>query len=566
METPISREERRRLLLEGLIDAPTDTQADEGSYDPRDLARRIRLGRDRGSDVARMVSWHESYHAFLNASTCHGCVMMFSGILTHSGFSRFEPLVRRMLSASLLTHETFATVSAISVTVKGAIDGTLLANYPGYDLFLNLFAQFFPGHSRPVLSQKGLAACARVAMQTPIYARVLAQPCEAWPDIDLDAIGKPDERFAMLMTRPCVDRAVAAMDDALRAIGGRFAAIADPGIDAETERQIWSTADSATSDRVSRAAFDSFAESLAASVGLRCQYDEQKEGVAQLIAKVEAYAGDKLTRRLRTTESSADDETSLFSDFRNEQLILREDPLPIVLVPYRPELLELFILDIEGQRHVQLVAMPRAKARALYAPIRGGEFVADAPDAPDDIVVGLRQRVSPEGAPPRIEFLVLGPDDCQPVLAPLPALGVELVVICSHHLFHLKNWFLPWLLAPDGPANRMAVLMDDDPIELMSSHGERGAHLQLTFFRVRTEAARDDHTEIVCFAAADEPDAIYFTPCSSPFRIALMEYARRRYSTVSFDRTFVEPWMPMFGWVMSHVLREEGHFGNRFWR
>ena len=114
MDTPLSREERRRLLLESLVDAAADAPAGEGSYDPRDLARRIRLGNDRGSPVARMVSWHESFHAFLNASTCHGNAMIFSGILTSSGFSRFEPLVRRMIDASFLTHETYATVAAVS--------------------------------------------------------------------------------------------------------------------------------------------------------------------------------------------------------------------------------------------------------------------------------------------------------------------------------------------------------------------------------------------------------------------------------------------------------------------
>ena len=563
MDTPLSREQRRRLLLESLVEGSTEGPAGEGSYDPQDLRRRIRPGNDAGSPVSRMVSWHESFHAFLNASTCHGNAMIFSGILTHSGFPQFEPLVRRLLDASLLTHETYATVSAVSTAAQGAIDTTLLARYPGYDSLLDFFAKFFPCQSRPVLSVMGLASCARVAMQTPIYRRLLTQPCDAWPDIDLDAVGKPDERFALLMTAPSVDRAVTAMDDALRGIGGAFATLAEPAaIDAETERRIWRTADTATLTAVTRAAFDSFAETLARSVGLRCQFDDQKERLTELIAKVQAYAGDKLTKTLRTPQSSADDETSVFSDFRHEELILREEPLPIVAVPYRPELLELFVLSIEGRRYVQLVAMPRAKALALYAPIHGEELLANTPH---DIVVGLRRRFSPPGAAPRIELLVLGADNCQAVLGPLPSQGVELVVICSHHLFLFENWFQAWLLSPDNPANRVAVLIDDDPIELISGHGERGAQLQFTFFRVRTDAARDDHTEVVCFSAADEPDALYFTPCSSPFRVALTEYATRRYATVSLDAKFVEPWMPMFGWVMSHVLREEGRFGNRFW-
>src|SRR5688500_8926199 len=104
--------------------------------------------------------------------------------------------------------------------------------------------------------------------------------------------------------------------------------------------------------------------------------------------------------------------------------------------------------------------MPLEKARALYGPLYGDALVSEDSDA---IVVGLRRRVVARDSI-RVEFLLLTLDDCHGVLAPLLEQGVELAVICSLHLFHRQNRFVPWLATSQCPATRVAVLIDDDPI------------------------------------------------------------------------------------------------------
>jgi hypothetical protein len=70
---------------------------------------------------------------------------------------------------------------------------------------------------------------------------------------------------------------------------------------------------------------------------------------------------------------------------------------------------------------------------------------------------------------------------------------------------------------------------------------------------------------VLCLAADDEPDVIYFTPCTTPMRQAVSEYARQLFDTVHTDGAFLARWLPMIGRVSAHVLREEGRFGDRFW-
>ena len=198
----------------------------------------------------------------------------------------------------------------------------------------------------------------------------------------------------------------------------------------------------------------------------------------------------------------------------------------------------------------------------LYTPLEGGELLTQAADA---VVVGLRRRLAPQGLEPRVELLVLGPADARAVLKELANVGVEVYVVYALSLLHETNWVLAWLLSAEGPAHRMYVLIDDDPIELITRHGVRGADLHLTYLKARSDPACDEHTEILCFAAGDEPDVIYFTPCSTPFRQSVTEYAGRRFAKACFDGDFVKRWLPMFQRLIVHTLREEARFGDRFW-
>ncbi|SDM72105.1 hypothetical protein SAMN05421823_1219 [Catalinimonas alkaloidigena] len=563
MFIPLSRQNRRTLLLTSLLQQSGVPKQSEGSYDPLKHARQVLIGSNSGSAVAHMVSWHESFHAFLNASTCHGNAMVFAGALAAAAYEGFESLVGRMIDISLVTHETYATVSAIATANRGTIDARLLASYPDYQPLLKSFTDLFPSDFQPVLSVMALAACARAAMQTPIYDTLLAQPCDTWPSIDLGAVDKPDERFALLMTSATIERAIAAMKDVLRDAGGQYVLIADQYLDAITARQVWLSSDTDFLDQISTAGFDVFAEVLHQSTGHDCQFNGQKNRLADLIVKVESFAGDRLQRQFWMPDSRQEDEVSLFTDFRNEHLMLSDNPLPATFVNLanNPDsITDLFVFEINGQRYCQFVAMPSDKARVLYEPIDGKELLTQS-----TLIVGLRRRWAPPGADPRIEFLVLGQETAPAVFKRLLNAAVEPCIVCSLTLLNYTNWLSKWLRSPDCPANRMCVLIDDDCAALITQHAERGAELHFAYLMARSKPAQDEYTEILCIAASDEPDLIYFTPCSTPFRQSMTEYARRRFTQVHFDNEFIQLWLPVLKRLITHTLREETQFGVRFW-
>jgi hypothetical protein len=520
---PPPHEKHRALLLTSLLQQPDEKQTDKGFYDPINNERKIFLGKDRGSALAHMVSWHESHHAFLNSSTCHGNAMIFAGALANAGNDCFVQLVERMIDVSLNTHETYATVSGISAATRGDFDDQILENYPDYQPLLQSFKDIFPSTSRPVLSVMALTSCARAAMQTPIYKTLIEQPCDLWTNIDLDTIGKPDERFRLLMTHSSVERAITAMKNTLHDAGGQYATIANTNISANTERQIWLSADSVLLDRVCKAAFDAFAELLHHKLDATCQFDNQKKGLAKLIRKVEDYAGENLKIQFWTPSSQEDDEVSVFVDFRNEQLVLSDRPLPAMIISFathQATTVDFFVHDADGQRYVQFIAMPVEKARTLYMPLEGAELLTNPTE---NIVTGFRRRWAPQGLEPRVELLLLEPDEAPAVLKSLASDEVDIYVVYALSLLQTTNWVLKWLLA-EGSVDRMLVLIDDDPIELITRHGDRGADLHLTYLKAKSNPELDEHTEILCFTAGDELDVIYFTPCSPAFRLGVMEW------------------------------------------
>ncbi|WP_224371656.1 hypothetical protein [Hyalangium versicolor] len=564
MSTPLPQLGRCSLLLASVFRKEGDGPVPQGLYDPTKNERLVSLGDDRASDVARMVSWHESAHAFLNASTCHGNAMIFAGALADAGQAGFQELVNRMLDVSRTTHETYATIASVSNASRGTLKANLLDSYPDYQPLLASFDESFPSSaSRPIFCTIALTSCARAAMQTPIYETLRALPCAEWPDIDLGIIGLPDQRFAVLMTPSVISRAIAVMDAMLLDAGGRLAQIASPRIDAASERQIWRGTETTMMDAVSKAAFDIFAEVLGAQGCAPCFFDSQKDGAVELVAKIEAWSGDSLKTRFSMPASRQDDEEVIFVDFRREQLVVHDRPLPatfISLATHRPSVAEFFVLEAGEHRWVQLIVMPLAKARFLYAPLKGKELLDTAADG---VIVALRRRWVPEGQEPQVELLLLTPQDAPSVLKSFRHINVQ--AVCALSVLLGTNWVRTWLLSAEVPVQRMAVLIDADPFALIAHHGARGAELHLTYLKARLDSSKDAYTEILCFAARDEPDVLYFTPCSTPFRQAVIEYTQKRFSNTHFDSNFLSPWLTALQRIIGHTLREEGRFGNGFW-
>ena len=189
--------------------------AAEGAYSPARNDRTLRLGDHHGSTVARMVSFHETFHAFLNASTTFGGGMIFAGALQEAGELGFDLLVGRMIEAAIDTHETYATLSSIYAASEGWYDASLLDDYPLYQRYFTRFADLFDLGDRPFLTSVCVDASARVAMQTRLLADWAKLPVTAWCDLAWAPGHTPDHRLAMILTPGVAKSAQDAVEAAL---------------------------------------------------------------------------------------------------------------------------------------------------------------------------------------------------------------------------------------------------------------------------------------------------------------------------------------------------------------
>jgi hypothetical protein len=58
---------------------------------------------------------------------------------------------------------------------------------------------------------------------------------------------------------------------------------------------------------------------------------------------------------------------------------------------------------------------------------------------------------------------------------------------------------------------------------------------------------------------------LYLTPCTIPFRQAIVEFLERRGLIAAMDRSLPEEWADELPRVLGHMVREESRFGAEFW-
>lgn len=546
--------DRQRHLSLRRTPRTSNRTASEGLYNPLNTSRQIFAGAGDSSAIVQMTSWHEMFHAFLNASTCHGNAIIFAGALANAGHAAFLPMVESMIDAALLTHESYATVAAVSAVGRGRIEPGLLADYRDYLPLLEGFMRLFPAKARPLTSLVAFSASARAAMQTDIYDTLRATPVAKWPDIEL-AAALPDDRFAQLMTTAAVSRVIAAIDAHLSAKNTRLA-----GGGELLELRYWRAAPAEDLDQMNEAAFAACSAILAEGGQGPCAFDGHQQDLGALIAMVEAYGGENLRTRFHAPASPEAHADALFLDFRSEELVLSRTPLPAGFINSQThDALDRFVLGAPERRYIQLIVMPEVKARAIYSPIDGQPGAATE----DGLLVGLRRRSRPnDGSDAIVEILQLQPNDLAWLHQPEK---FDTYVILAMSALSAHTWFGDWLQSPACPFTRMTVMLDEDPFDLLQQHAARGAHLEITYLRAPADGATSAHTEVLAILAADQPNIVYFTPCTSPFRHAVSEYARLRLPGTRFSAEAFARHMAMLQTLSAHVLREEPRFGNRFW-
>ncbi|HEX6036991.1 hypothetical protein [Longimicrobium sp.] len=533
----------------------------EGAYDPVGHVRYVNPGAEQGATVAAMVSWHESFHAFLNASTTFGSAMMLAGTLAEAGHRGFDRLVAHMVDLSVETHESYATVAALGAVSRGPLDAALIAGFPDYRRYLSTFLALFDP-ARPRLSVMALASCARAAMQTDVYAPLLQLPVEHWPTLEFHERMQPDRRLRAILDPAATAAALAAMDHAMAADGGTLAPLAAPGVTAEEEAERLGAASLREMEIPTRAAFEAFARALEEKGYPRPRYAQQKEDLPALLSRVQAFTGPTPGREWQVPATELEEAEALFSEFRHEVLVVGETPLPALFVDARTvqdEVLDAFVLTAGEASHLQLVAMPTAKARHLYRPVAPGGLL-DGWDRPT--LTGLRRWWPGRGSDARVDFLVVDRAGADHLARRHPE--VQVLMMVSLAALDDPAWVGEWF-GDGGSVPRLLVLIDEDPFQLIQELEREGPVRFAPATARLTEGADAPRVEVLCLVADARPGILYFTPASGPFRQAFLEVILRRDGGTRPDPDVLQPWLPHLAGALPHLLREEGVFGMRFW-
>jgi hypothetical protein len=209
-----------------------------GSYTPERVTLAL-SGRDELAD--HVVYLHEVHHRGLNDSTAWGAALQILAELPAPQRSCVLPL----LDACRLPHEAFATFASVNVAGARHVDAAaVLDAYPAYVQLYSGLARLVsvtPGPHRQYLLATALA---RVSMQTPILAVLLASPDFTVTPPELRAIDTPNGRWRWFLGHgsELLERAATQADMALanRSLicrdDGRHDDIAEPPNDGHWER------------------------------------------------------------------------------------------------------------------------------------------------------------------------------------------------------------------------------------------------------------------------------------------------------------------------------------------
>jgi hypothetical protein len=558
------------LLLRKALRKASDSTDAEGEYSPLENARNLSLGNDHASRAARMVSFHETFHAILNGSTTFGNGMILAGALHAAGDPGYAELVERMISSALATHETYATLASIYSAAEGAYDRSLLIGYQDYLGLFDRVATVMELNDRPFIASVCVGSIARAAMQTTLLETWLDAPCEAWPRMVWTEDQTPDIRLDYLLQPAILDRARMAVEGALKRSAAPMARLAGERLSDEETRELLRRSGTGEQDKVSEAAFEIFSEILAAGGLPRPSFDAQRSQAQEIIARVVGYAGERLKTTFYVPENAEADRNAVLQDFRTERIVLRPARQLAQLGAIKDvdrESFSGFIRHREELRYLQLVALPAAKALRIYRPPPGGHAIAGV----GECLTGVRRRLSSKLFKPAglVEIVCLDvPQDLLIWKNEDPELKIHAIV--SAKVLYETAWPKTWLTRESSRIDELAVLIDIDPFHL-AKHLAGMATLQLNQARVHWEQNDEpemsvpERLDVLVMTTDERPEIIHFTPCSGPLMDAIIDFAKRELPNVRIGGSLDSRQAKVLNLAISHVIREEPMFGFDFW-
>lgn len=547
-----------------LLMSVTKREMSRGSYSPSSTNREIAFGSKSSAELNEMVSFHESHHAFLNASTTFGIAMVYCGALVEMNEKPFMALISDMIDRSIITHETFATVRGLLTASYGDISAPLLQDFPSYQVHLDRFIDKFEPAVGIGLANMGLSNAARIAMQTPIYEWLLETPCERWHDLPLENWNDPDQRFKTLLRRDVIRDAKEAMRQVLAQSESPLKVFSELDTDFKAE---WDALSKAAPDDfvpAELAAFEVFAAALKEAGHHPAGYDDQREQLAELTAKIQSVLGPDSNQQF-TTPKKGEDYEAVIGDFRREILSLRDVGLPLFVTDLEeqdPKVIEAFIHKGSQGNHLQFASMPLDKAAKVF---QIAENCAALRRLSNGNISGFRRLAhAPEGGF-RVEWLAVSENEAQRLVENIQDTSIYKTVslITTRDDVWLSDWQEPARFLK----GHVGIVIDDDPIALMERLASDGDQIKVVGYRMNMPVQNLDNIilDLIAFKVANEPNRLYFTPCTSSLRTAILKLASDRGSQFKVEKELPKADQTFLADTLFNLLQEEGRFGAAFW-
>lgn len=560
MDTPGRSSATRDQLLMSV----TKRDTSRGSYSPSTTEREIAFGSKSSSELNEMISFHESHHAFLNASTTFGIAMVYCGSLVETSETPFLNLVREMIDHSITTHETFATVRGLLTATNGDISSWLLQDFPSYQVHFDRFLEFFEPHQGIGLATMALSNAARIAMQTPIYPWLLETPCERWLELPFEDWNNPDARFEVLLNKDVIRAAKKAMLDVLADSTSILSELTQEHTSASDQ---WNAISKAKPDDfvpAETAAFDVFATALEQTGFARSGYDDQRAQLSLLTAKVEAALGPDSNQRFESPKEGEDYQT-VIADFRREVLSLRDKGLPLFVTDLEEQerhVIEAFVHKGSKGKHLQFVSMPLMKAKRVF---QLAENCGALKRLNSEHLSGFRRLArTPEGGF-RVEFLAVEEHEAAELVLSLTDVLIykSLSLVTSRD----ETWSAKWLGAGKFFEASQKIIIDDDPVALMNRLADQNELISVVGYRMNMPVQNQGNIvlDLIAFRAAAEPERLYFTPCTSSLRTAVLKLAMDSGAPFNIEKSLPEEDQKFLADTLFNLLQEEGRFGAAFW-
>ena len=547
-----------------LLMSVTKREMSRGSYSPSSTNREIAFGSKSSAELNEMVSFHESHHAFLNASTTFGIAMVYCGALVEIDEKPFMALISDMIGRSIVTHETFATVRGLLTASYGDISAPLLKDFPSYQVHLDRFIDKFEPAVGIGLANMALSNAARIAMQTPVYEWLLKTPCERWHDLPLESWNDPDQRFKTLLERDVIREVKEAMRQVLAHSESPLKVFSEPDVDFKAE---WDALSNAAPDDfvpAELAAFEIFAKALRVAGHHPSGYDDQREQLAELTAKIQSALGPD-SNQLFTTPKEGEDYEAVIGDFRREILSLRDVGLPLFVTDLEeqdPKVIEAFIHKGSQGNHLQFASMPLDKAAKVF---QVAENCAALRRLSDGNVSGFRRLAhAPEGGF-RVEWLAVSEDEAQRLVKNIQDASIYKTVslITTRDDVWLSDWQEPARFLK----GHVGIVIDDDPIALMDMLAIEGDRVHVVGYRMKMPVQGQGNIilDLIAFKATKVPERLFFTPCTSSLRTAILKLASDRGAPFKIEKELPGTDQKFLADTLFNLLQEEGRFGAAFW-